>query len=188
MEDTFVFNNREEWHRWLSDNHNKVSSVWLVFYKKCSGKKGVTLDEAVEEALRFGWIDSRQRNRDQETFVLRFSHRKAHSVWSKINKERAERLIISGKMTEAGLAKVEEAKKDGYWESAYTNLTFEPVSLDLREALMKDTTAWNNFNRFANSYRNIYVFWVNQAKTPQTRQKRIKTVVEQSLKNKKLLT
>lgn len=100
----------------LSDNHDKVRSVWLVFYKKCSGKRGVTLDEAVEEALRFGLINSKQRNRDQETFVLRFSPRKAHSVWSKINKKRAERLIISGKMAEAGLAKVEEAKKDGYWE------------------------------------------------------------------------
>ena len=187
MEDALVFCNREDWHYWLSDNHDKVSGVWLVFYKKCSGKRGLTLDEAVEEALRFGWIDSRQRNRDQETFVLRFSPRKAHSLWSKINKERAEKLIASGKMTESGLAKIEEAKKNGYWESAYTNLISRPMPNDLKDALMKDTKAWSNFNRFANSYRNLYIFWINQAKTLQTRQKRIETVVEKSLKNSKLL-
>ena len=155
MEDALVFCNREKWHDWLSDNHDTVSSVWLVFYKKCSSKRGITLDEAVEEALRFGWIDSRQRNRDQESFVLRFSPRKAHSLWSKINKERAEKLIASGKMTESGLAKIEEAKKNGYWESAYTNLTSRPMPNDLKDALMKDTKAWNNFNKFANSYRNF---------------------------------
>jgi uncharacterized protein YdeI (YjbR/CyaY-like superfamily) len=187
MEDALVFCNREQWHCWLSDNHDKVSSVWLVFYKKCSGKSGITLDEAVEEALRFGWIDSRQRKRNQETFVLRFSPRKERSLWSKINKARAEKLIASGKMTESGLKKIEEAQKNGYWENAYTNLTSRSLPNDLKDALKKDIKAWNNFNKFANSYRNIYIFWINQAKTPQTRQKRIETVVEKSLKNIKLL-
>jgi uncharacterized protein YdeI (YjbR/CyaY-like superfamily) len=90
-------------------------------------------------------------------------------------------------MTASGLAKIEEAKKSGYWENAYTSLTSRPIPNDLKDALMKDTKAWNNFNKFANSYRNIYIFWINQTKTPQTRQKRIETVVEKSLKNIKLL-
>jgi uncharacterized protein YdeI (YjbR/CyaY-like superfamily) len=188
MEHTLVFSNRQEWRNWLSQNHNRTDNVWLVFYKKCSTKKGLTLDEAVEEALSFGWIDSRQHNRDKETYMLRFSPRRAASVWSKINRERAERLIATGQMTPAGLAKVEEAKKTGQWDNAYTNQTPQPMPPDLEEALKKDAAVWNNFQGFANSYRNMYVYWVNQAKTLQTRQERIKTVVEQSQQNKKRLT
>jgi uncharacterized protein YdeI (YjbR/CyaY-like superfamily) len=187
MDDALVFSNRHEWRSWLSQNHDRVSSVWLVFYKKCSQKTGITLDEAVEEALSFGWIDSKQKSRNKETYVLRFSPRKPNSVWSKINKDRVERLIASGQMTQAGLAKVEEAKKSGHWEGAYTNLTFETLPSDFKEALLKEPQAWENFNKFANSCRNMYFFWVIQAKTAETRQKRIQKVVEQSLNNKKLL-
>ena len=93
----------------------------------------------------------------------------------------------SGRMTDAGLVKIQEAKKNGFWESAYTNKIKEPVPLDLKEALMKDKKAWENFQRFANSYRNMYIGWVNGAKTDKTRTKRIKKVVKQSIFNKKLV-
>ena len=93
----------------------------------------------------------------------------------------------SGKMTDAGLVKILEAKKNGRWENAYTNKIKETIPEDLKEALMKEKKAWKNFQGFANSYRNMYVGWVNNAKTDETRMKRIKKIVEQSLLNKKLI-
>ena len=110
-----------------------------------------------------------------------------NSVWSKINKERAERLIKSGRITDAGLAKIEAAKKSGWWDKAYTNKIMDEIPADLEQALKKEKRAWENFQKFANSYRNMYVGWVNGAKTAETRQKRIRKVVEQATKNRKLL-
>lgn len=187
MEHALSFTNREDWRLWLKENHDKKTYVWLKLYKKKFRKKGMTLQDAVEEAICFGWIDGKLKRVDTEKFILRFSSRKAKSVWSKINKERAKRLMKSGRMTDAGLVKIQEAKNSGFWESAYTNRTKEDIPLDLKEALMKERTAWVNFQRFANSYRNMYIGWVNGAKTSETRIKRIKKVVEQSLLNKKLV-
>jgi uncharacterized protein YdeI (YjbR/CyaY-like superfamily) len=188
MENAVCFKDRGEWRMWLEENHDEKIYVWLALYKKESGKKRLTLEEAVEEAMCFGWIDGKLKRFDDEKFILRFSMRKANSVWSKINKERAERLIKSGKMTTAGLAKIEEAKKTGLWDSAYTSKTKESIPLDLEQALMKDNKAWNNFQNFANSYRNMYIAWVSNAKTAETRVKRIKKIVVQSLQNKKLIS
>jgi uncharacterized protein YdeI (YjbR/CyaY-like superfamily) len=91
-------------------------------------------------------------------------------------------------MTSAGLAKIEESKRNGFWDNAYTNKIKEIIPLDLKEALMKNKKAWNNFQNFANSYRNMYIGWVNNAKTAETRRKRINKIVEQSLLNKKLIS
>ena len=116
------FKNRDEWRKWLEKNYRKEKEVWLVPYKKHVGKIGIQLEEAVEEALCFGWIDGKLRKVDKERFILRYSPRKANSVWSKLNRERVERLVKSGKMTAAGLSVIEEAKKRGSWNQAYTNL------------------------------------------------------------------
>lgn len=185
MEEPVFFPSRSEWRKWLSLNFSKASEVWLVIYKKHASKAGLTLGEAVEEAIRFGWIDGKLKRLDADRFALRFTPRKTGSVWSKINKDTADRLIASGRMAPAGLVKVEEAKKSGAWDSAYTNLQVEPTPQDLQEALEKKPLAWKNFGDFANTYRNTYIGWVNQTRNPQTRQKRIEKVVEQSLKNKK---
>ncbi len=185
MEDALCFTNREDWRSWLSENHDKKELAWLIFFKKNSKQKGITLDQAVEEAISFGWIDGKLRRLDEDRFILRFSPRRARSVWSKINKQRAKQQIASGKMTPAGLAKIEEAKKSGSWDNAYTNAVYDDLPEDLKDALMKNTLAWNNFSSFANTYKNMYIGWVIQAKTQQTRQQRIEKVVEQSLKNKK---
>jgi uncharacterized protein YdeI (YjbR/CyaY-like superfamily) len=187
MKSLLDFGSRDEWRSWLEKNFDKESSAWLRIYKKKSGRKGVTLEESVEEAMCFGWIDGKLRRLDGESFMLRFSPRKARSVWSKINRERAERLMGSGRMTAAGLAKIEEAKKSGFWDGAYTNKVRDDVPVDLKEALMRDKRAWENFENFANSYRNMYIGWVNNAKTAETRRKRVKKIVEQSLLNKKLV-
>jgi len=188
MGNSLHFENRENWRSWLEKNHDREAWAWLSFYKKGGGKKGITLAESVEEAICFGWIDGKLRKVDDLSFIVRFSPRKAKSVWSMINKERAERLVGSGRMTSMGLAKISEAKEAGTWDNAYTNRTRDKMPADLREALMKDMRAWKHFHGFANTYRNMYVGWIANAKTNETRNKRIEKVVEQAIKNKKLIS
>jgi uncharacterized protein YdeI (YjbR/CyaY-like superfamily) len=185
-ENALYFKNRREWRRWLENNHDSAQEIWLLHYKKHSSQTFVSLAESVEEAICFGWIDGMLKSIDEESYMLRYSPRKADSVWSKINKDRAEKLIASGRMTSAGLARIEEAKKNGYWDAAYTNRTRDEVPSDLKEALMADPKALSNFEGFANSYRNMYVGWVIGAKTWETRRKRIAEVVRRSALNKKL--
>jgi uncharacterized protein YdeI (YjbR/CyaY-like superfamily) len=179
------FRNRYQWNQWLLKNHNTAHEIWLLHFKKSSGRTGITYDEAVEEAICFGWIDGKLKSIDKERFVLRYSPRKARSVWSKLNKERAEKLIKMAKMTDAGLLKIEEAKRNGYWDVAYSNKKRDELPDDLREALLKETNAWSNFNAFANSYRNTYIGWMVSAKTEKTRKRRITEIVKRSLLNKK---
>jgi len=182
-----IFKDRSEWRSWLEKNYDREDRVWLFHLKKGSEKVGVTHEEAVEEALCFGWIDSKLKSVDEEKYALKYSPRKAGSVWSRINKEKAEEMIRAGKMTGAGLEKIEEAKRVGSWQKAYTNIKRDRIPADLKEALMENGSAWNNFENFANSYRNMYIGWVINAKTSETRRKRIARVVKQSIENKKLL-
>jgi uncharacterized protein YdeI (YjbR/CyaY-like superfamily) len=179
------FKNRDEWRTWLEKNHTSANEVWLIHYNKLTDTKGLNHFDAVEEALCFGWIDSKLKKIDEERFILRYSPRRTKSVWSKINKENAEKMISLGKMTKAGFEKIEEAKKQGIWDTAYTNLVKERLPTDLKKALIKNKKAWNNFQNFANSYRNTYIGWVKNAKTEETRKKRISEVVKNSLNNKK---
>ncbi|UCE97394.1 MAG: YdeI/OmpD-associated family protein [Dehalococcoidia bacterium] len=179
------FKDRYQWYQWLLKNHNTTHEIWLLHYKKSSNRVGMTYDEAVEEAICFGWIDGKLKSIDNETFLLRYSPRKARSVWSMLNKERAEKLIKMGKMTSAGLLKIEEAKRNGYWNKAYTNKKKDKLPDDLKQALLKDSKTWSNFSNFANSYRNTYIGWVESAKTEETRKRRIAEVVRRSLINKK---
>jgi uncharacterized protein YdeI (YjbR/CyaY-like superfamily) len=183
--EVLYFQNGQEWRTWFQQNYARKDAVWLIHYKKHSGKAGISYDKALEEALCFGWIDGKLRSIDEEKFVIRYSPRRARSVWSKLNKEKAEKLIESGKMTDTGLAKIEEAKRNGYWYSAYTNKKTDELPLDLKDALILDTDAWYNFQRFSNSYRNNYIGWVNEAKSEETRRRRIAEVVKRSSMNKK---
>jgi uncharacterized protein YdeI (YjbR/CyaY-like superfamily) len=185
LENAKLFKNRNEWRTWLDKNHSTKDGLWLIHYKKKSNKKGVSHPDAVEEALCFGWIDSKLKKIDEERFILRYTPRKGRSLWSKINKETAEKMILLGKMTEAGLEKINLAKKQGLWDSAYTSKKKERLQADLKKALLSNEIAWKNFNNFANSYRNMYIGWVKNAKTDLTRKKRIKEVVKRSIENKK---
>lgn len=159
--------------------------MWLIHYKKSSSRNSISHIDAVEEALCFGWIDSKLIKIDKDRFVLKYSPRKSKSVWSKINKEKAEELTTLGKMTQSGLDKIEEAKTHGLWDSTYTNKVKERIPLDLKQALIINNKAWYNFQHFANSYRNMYILWVNGAKTQETREKRISEVVKYLEVNKK---
>jgi len=183
--EALYFKDKDEWRKWLVNHHKKSKEIWLIHYKKSIGKKGINHTDAVEEALCFGWIDSKLKKIDEERFILKYTPRKQKSVWSKINKEKAEELIASGKMTQVGLEKIQEAKKHGLWDTAYTNLKKDRLPSDLKKSLMENKTAWNNFKNFANSYRNMYIGWVEGAKTEVTRKKRIIEVVKRSSFNKK---
>ena len=185
LEEAVLFDNRNQWRAWLEKNHRARKEVWLLHYNKQSKKQSLNHFDAVEEALCFGWIDSKLKKIDNERFILKYSPRKQKSVWSKINKENAEKMIALGKMTPAGYEKIEEAKKQGLWETAYTNKVKEHIPSDLKKALLMDSIAWDNFQHFANSYRNMYCGWVRSAKTKETRIRRIAQVVDRARKNKK---
>jgi uncharacterized protein YdeI (YjbR/CyaY-like superfamily) len=179
------FENRKQWREWLEGNHDTESEAWLVHFKKRSATTSVSLDDAVEEAICFGWIDSKLMSIDKERFLLRYTPRKGNSVWSKINKERAERLIASGQMTDAGMATIVEARKRGMWETAYSSRSPEGMPSDLKAALAEGINALDNFEKLAGTYRTQYIAWVNDARTEETRRKRVTEVVRRSTLNQK---
>ncbi len=123
------FKTSAEFREWLEKNHNRESEIWVGMFKKASGKGGISYDVALEEALCFGWIDGIAKKYDADSYMQRFTPRRSKSNWSKINVGHIERLIKEGKMTEAGLAAVETAKKDGRWEAA-----FEPGKILLKRS------------------------------------------------------
>jgi uncharacterized protein YdeI (YjbR/CyaY-like superfamily) len=175
---------RAEWRAWLEEHHAVSPGVWFVYYKKGTGKPRVSYDEAVEEALCFGWIDSVQRALDAERTMLKFSPRKPKSGWSKLNKGRVGRLVRLGLMTSAGLAAIKAAKRDGSWNAldAVERLTMPP---DLEAALASNPVAARNFDRFPPSSKKIILGWIASAKRPETRTKRVDETVRQAAKNLK---
>src|SRR4030043_1404744 len=112
-----LFKDQEAWRRWLAANHDKASEIWLAYYKKGTGKKSVTYEEALDEALCFGWIDSTVRALDRERYMQRWTPRKPGSIWSARNKKSVARLSAEGRMCKPGLAKVREAERDGSWST-----------------------------------------------------------------------
>ena len=163
---------RAEWRAWLLENHGRSTGVWLVSFKKGTGKPRFEYDEAVEEALCFGWIDSKPNKLDATRSLLWFAPRKAKTGWSKPNKERVERLLAAGLMQPAGLAKIELAKADGSWTSLDA---IEDLQLpaDLIAALVAMPPAEANFMAFPRSAKRGILEWIHTAKRPETRAARI---------------
>jgi uncharacterized protein YdeI (YjbR/CyaY-like superfamily) len=167
------FTSRDDWRSWLEENHATEKEIWLIHYKKHTGKPTISYEEAVEEALCFGWIDGVLRRLDDDRYILRYSPRKNKSIWAESNKERAERMIKQGRMTEAGLAKIREAKKNGEWYKVIST----KIPPDLKEALAGNSKALKNFESLAPSRQKQLVWWVTSAKRDETRQRRIKETV-----------
>ena len=174
---TFHASSRAEWREWLAAHHVELDGVWLISYKKSSGKPGVLYPEAVEEALCFGWIDSLANTLDDERYKQLFTPRRRKSPWSSLNKERVEGLIAAGLMTPAGLAKIEAAQRDGTWEiyDAVESLT---VPDDLTAALAENPRADNTFRGFSPSQRKQLLWHIVSAKRPETRARRIAEIVD----------
>ena len=175
---------RDEWREWLKKNHAEKQGVWFVYYKKASGKPRVSYDEAVEEALCFGWIDSLPRKIDDERSKLLFTPRKPKSVWSKLNKTRIEKLIENGAMTEIGSAKIEAAKKDGSWNILDASDNLE-IPADLEKEFSKNKFAESNFDAFTDSVKRVILAWIGSAKRVETRTARIAKTVAMAAQNKR---
>ncbi len=181
--ETFQARDRQEWREWLEKNYRTSLGVWLIYYKIKSGKPSVQYSEAVKEALCFGWIDSKVKSLDEERYKQIFTPRKPKSVWSKLNKQYIEELIEQGLMTEAGLGKIETAKQDGSWTTldAIEELI---VPADLKQALEANETASRYFEAFSSSSKKNILFWVESAKRPETRLKRIEQTISSAAQNK----
>lgn len=169
---------REAWRDWLEVNYKSTSEVSLIYFKKGTGKPTITYDESVEEALCFGWIDGIRKSIDGQRYMIRFTPRKRNSMWSLVNKERVEKLQEEGRMTEAGMQVVEEAKKNGQWNSAYSMKNLQEIPEDLKSALIASPQAWENFQNFSNSVQFVFIRRVDKIKGPALRSQRIDKVVE----------
>lgn len=175
---------RAQWRAWLQQNHERVEGVWLVTYKKATGKLRLDYAEAVEEALCFGWVDSKPGKLDAERSVLWFAPRKSGSRWSGPNKERVERMTAAGLMAPAGLAKVEAAKRDGTW-SALDAVEALEVPPDLARALAQRAPAGENFGAFPRSVKRSILEWIVAAKRAETRAKRVEETARLAAENKR---
>ena len=179
---------RQAWRKWLEKNHAVASGIWLIYYKKETGKRRLSYAEAVEEALCFGWIDSSPRKLDEERAMLKFTVRKSKSGWSELNKKRIEQLIRAKQMTKAGLLKIEQAKKDESWNilsNSDQHANKDTLPVDLEKALKKNKRAFENFRAFSRSYRKRFFFWIDSAKRDETRKARIKQTMLMAAANKK---
>lgn len=174
--------NRIAWRKWLEKNHITKENVWLIMYRKESGVPSVNYADAVEEALCFGWIDSVKNKRDEESSCQYFSKRKPKSVWSKLNKQRVEKLSKLNLIYPAGKAMIDLAKKSGTW-SALDEVENLIMPDDLKKAFVKNKIACNYFEAFPPSSKKIILYWISSAKQPETRMKRIKETVILAAKN-----
>ncbi|MBI5649858.1 MAG: YdeI/OmpD-associated family protein [Chloroflexi bacterium] len=180
------FKNRDAWRAWLEKNYARAHELWLVFYKKNSGKPTVSYDEAVEEALCFGWIDGIVKGIDDEKYALRFCPRRKGAIWSETNKARVAKMIAQKRMTPVGLAKVEEAKANGEWDKASQREDTTNIPPDLKRALASDKIARQNFENLAPSHKRQFIYWITEAKRDATRQRRIEETVRMVKENRKL--
>lgn len=181
-----VVTTRCEWREWLGRNYDKEPEVWLVFHKKHTGKPVLEYDAAVEEALCFGWIDSIIKKRDEETYLRKFTPRKPGSLWSELNKKRAEKMIKQGSMTGTGLAKIREAKKTGHWEKPARPVIPLEMPEELEQALAKNGKARDFFEQLAPSSRKQFIIWVAIAKRRETKAQRVKEAITLLEQGKKL--
>jgi uncharacterized protein YdeI (YjbR/CyaY-like superfamily) len=181
------FPDRSGWRKWLTKNHNtEESGIWLVFYKKKTNKPTLEYEEAVEEAICFGWIDSIIKKIDEARYVRKFTPRKPGSLWSQLNKKRAGRMIKQGLMMKAGLEKVTIAKRKGLWDKdPRPKISFD-VPDEFAAELAKNKKAKENFDKLALTYRRHYIGWIVAAKRDQTQKRRIAESIALLKQGKKL--
>lgn len=173
---------RAEWRAWLEANHSRTEGLWLITYKKRSGKPHVSYDEVVEEALCFGWIDSKGNKLDDERTMLWMAPRQSGTGWSALNKKRIAALSEAGLMMPPGLAKIEAAKQDGSWELLDAIERLE-IPADLATALAENGLASANFEAFPRSAKRGILEWIASAKRAETRDRRIAETVELAAQN-----
>jgi uncharacterized protein YdeI (YjbR/CyaY-like superfamily) len=171
------FSDRSAWERWLADHHESSGGVWLRIAKKGSGATTVSYAEALEEAIRCGWIDGQKGAHDDSFWLQRFGPRGPRSKWSQVNRRKATELIDQGRMRPAGIARVEEAKRDGRWDAAYAPQSTVTVPDDFQRALDADPKAAEFFGTLKRSERYSFLYRIYDAKRPETRERRIREYV-----------
>ncbi|HET7121624.1 MAG TPA: YdeI/OmpD-associated family protein [Solirubrobacterales bacterium] len=172
-----LFAGPAELEAWLEENHDSSGGIWLKIAKKGAPEPSVTYAEALELALCFGWIDSQKRGFDDRHFLQRFTPRRPRGRWSRINREKAEALIESGKIRPSGLAEVEAARADGRWEAAYEGQRTAQVPPDLQSELDSNPAAAESFAALDGANRYAIVYRLNDAKKPETRERRLRKFV-----------
>jgi uncharacterized protein YdeI (YjbR/CyaY-like superfamily) len=184
-ENSFHPEDRAAWRAWLALHYSRTEGIWLIMWKKNSGKPQIAYDELVEEALCFGWIDSKPKKLDSERWMLWFAPRKPRTAWSRLNKIRINRAIDAGRMTPAGLTKVEAAKKDGSWNALDAVDALE-LPQDLVSALASHSSARENFEKFPRSVKRGILEWISRSKTSDTRIKRISETARRAAVNERV--
>jgi uncharacterized protein YdeI (YjbR/CyaY-like superfamily) len=172
------FRTPKQWERWLALNHAISTGVWLMFYKKGSGIPSLIHEQALEEALCYGWIDGQLKPKDKDAYLQKFTPRRRQSIWSKRNIDHALRLQIEGKMKASGSKEIEMARADGRWEKAYDSPRLMQIPDDFKKALAKNKKAMVFFQTLNKA--NLYaIAWrLQTAKKPETREKRMKSILE----------
>ena len=173
---TLYVTNREEWRAWLMEHYQSETEVWLIYYKKHTGRPRISYDHAVEEALCFGWIDSIAKRLDDEKFAQKFTPRRDSTNWSELNKRRLRKLIREGRMTEAGLAKIDLAMLGEEAERKQSEGDLD-IPRFMKQALMANAKAWENFQDLTPSRRRPYVQLILDAKKEETRERRLREVI-----------
>jgi uncharacterized protein YdeI (YjbR/CyaY-like superfamily) len=171
------FEDQAAWAAWLAGNHATSPGVWLRLAKKAAGTPSVTYAEALEEALCYGWIDGQKRGDDDAWWLQKFTPRGPKSIWSSINKQKAQALIDGGRMQPAGLAAVESARQDGRWDAAYDSARTIAVPDDLQAELDRNPAASAFFATLSKTNRYAILFRIQTARKPETRAKRIQQFV-----------
>jgi uncharacterized protein YdeI (YjbR/CyaY-like superfamily) len=181
---TIDVSKQSDWHSWLDMNHDREAGVWLVFHRKGSGESSISYDEAIDEALAYGWIDSVVRKIDERRFARKFTPRRPRSTWSKLNINRVRKLTQERRMTRWGLVAFEKRTSE---ISLLEKFNIEGVRIpqDFEDSLRKNQKAWKNFERFTPSYRKRYLIWISGTKTHETRAKRITEAVSLVSRNVK---
>jgi len=187
MSKTLYVTERDAWRAWLAKNHDTQAEVWLIYYKKHTGQPRIPYEDAVEEALCFGWIDSLVQRLDARKYAQKFTPRKAASRWSELNKRRVKKLIREGRMTPAGLAKIPEfVLRGGVTPAVERPKKAVGLPRPIELAIRVNRRAWDNFNRLAPSYRRNYVAWITAAKRDETRERRIQEAIALLAQGRKL--
>jgi uncharacterized protein YdeI (YjbR/CyaY-like superfamily) len=180
------FASRSKWADWLAGQHDKSAGVWLKLAKKDTGIPSVSYEEALEVALCYGWIDGQKKGFDDKYWLQKFTPRGPKSIWSKINTEKAERLIAAGLMKPAGLKVVEAAKADGRWAQAYESQRNISIPEDFQIALNRNRKARTFFESLNGANRYAVLFRIQTAKKAETRAKWIEKLVKMLEKNEEI--
>jgi uncharacterized protein YdeI (YjbR/CyaY-like superfamily) len=181
-----LFQTQTDWEAWLAENHAEAADAWLRLAKKGSDIRSVSYAEALEIGLCYGWIDAQKKPESEQAWLQRFTPRRAKSIWSKINREKAAALIKAGRMKPAGLEQVELAKNDGRWDAAYDSPRGAEVPKDLQAALNKNARARAFFATLDRANRYAVLFRIQTAKKAETRERRIRQFVEMLARHEKL--